>query len=122
MPITYRIDQSLGVVFTTAEGELKKEEALAHQEALNTDGDFDPSYNQIVDVRKTTNIDFSASDLLRFYVTKGFSKESRRAIVVGDQETSAGKQLLAQIVTDFGLDRMKVFSDLETACVWLAER
>ncbi len=122
MSITYRIDQSLGVVFTTAEGELKKEEALAHQEALSTDGDFDPSYNQIVDVRKTTNIDFSASDLLRFYVTEGFSKESRRAIVVGDQEASAGKQLLAQIVTDFALDRIKVFSDLETACAWLAER
>ena len=51
MSASYQIDKSLGLIFTTAQGVLTGQDILTHRQRLLDDPDFDPSYNQIIDLR-----------------------------------------------------------------------
>ena len=119
MPVTYQIDKSLQLVLTTAYGVITEEDTLAHQRTLLQDPEFEPTFNQLVDMRRATEIVVSASAVLRLYVTELFAEGTRRAIVFSEQESTPGTAEFSQIVRDFGRSDIRVFNDLEEARGWL---
>jgi len=56
-------------------------DALAHQEKLRKDQDFDPSFSQIMDLTQVIEFALEANDIRRIAQTTIFSRESRRAII-----------------------------------------
>ena len=51
MPVTYRIDKALHVVYVRWEGSVPIEEAIAHDDQLRADPDFAPDMAEISDAR-----------------------------------------------------------------------
>jgi hypothetical protein len=49
MPIFYKIDKDRKLVLSTGSGFVTKMEALAHQDQVLNDPDFDPSFSQLAD-------------------------------------------------------------------------
>ena len=82
MPAKYRIDKSLGVVFTTVRGVFTGQDVLTHGQRLLDDPDFDPSYNHLIDLRDVIEIGISPHEMESITTHKHiFSQKSRRAIV-----------------------------------------
>ena len=59
MPLSYRIDKSLGVVFIASEGVVTAQEITDHQQALLQDPDFNPSFKVLLDWTEVTSLDAS---------------------------------------------------------------
>ena len=45
MPITYRIDRTRRIVFTSIEGQIALKDCLAYYEQLRSDRGFDPNFH-----------------------------------------------------------------------------
>ncbi len=81
MPASYRIDKSLGLVFTTGQSVLTGQGILTHRQKLRDDPNFDPSYDQLIDLRNVIKFEVSATEMPRIAVHYIFGEKSRRAIV-----------------------------------------
>ncbi len=120
MPINSQIDRSLGVVFTTFQGVVTKEDAVALVERLRTDPAFQPSFNQLVDTRGATRYDLSANDIRTVYSNSAFDEKSRRAMVA-DEDYIFGLHRMYQTLreTHEKPDQIMVFRDMAEARRWL---
>ncbi len=120
MPINYQIDSSLGVVFTTFEGVVTREDALALVERLRTDPAFQPSFNQLVDTRGATRYDLSANDIQMVYSDSAFGEKSRRAMVA-DEDYIFGMHRMYQLLREAHEKpgQIQVFRDMTEARRWL---
>lgn len=118
MPVTFRIDKTLHIVFTRAEGVLTALEISDHQQALLQDPDFDPSFDQLIDGTEITAVGISTAEIRRLASTKMFGEGSRRAFVV-PRPAIYGVFRMAQILRDAEPDSNKIFRDMEEAKKWL---
>jgi hypothetical protein len=57
MPFSYKIDKKRKLMMSTASGVITMAEALAHQEELSKDAEFDPSFGQLVDAAQVTGVE-----------------------------------------------------------------
>jgi hypothetical protein len=57
-------------------------DALAHQQRLSEDPDFDPSFLQLLDMTDVTELNFDTADVRKMAQATIFSPSSRRAFVV----------------------------------------
>jgi hypothetical protein len=120
MPFNSVIDAKRRLVVTTGTGDLTGDEGLACCLQLKKRADFDPTFNQLLDLTGATRFD-ATSDQLRRMAGEGlFSRSSRRAIVTSNP-------------TIFGLARMfetyrsnspagehiMVFREMREALEWL---
>ena len=119
MTASYRIDTSLGVVFTTADGVLTAEDVERHRETLRQDPDFDPGFNQLIDLRDVVEFGISAGDIAKVSRNqKLFGKGSRRAIVTAT-DLSFGLARMFEMHTDVDSGEVRVFRDVAEARRWL---
>ena len=119
MPICYKIDKDRKLVLSTGSGFVTKMEALAHQDQVLNDPDFDPSFSQLADFAQLTNTDIGMSDLGTFAQRDAFSISSRRAIIVsGDIAYGFAKifELYRQLAGAHGI---RVFRTSDEAWNWL---
>src|SRR5271155_1221991 len=87
MPAFYKIDKAHKVVLSTASGVFDLAMALAHQDQLLRDPDFDPSYSQLLDYTHVTRLDIDADDIRKLAERSVFWPCARRAFLVsGDLE------------------------------------
>jgi hypothetical protein len=123
MPATYQIDTKRRLVITTALDPLTLADALAHQERLLKDPDFDPRFSQIMDLTRVNFSGFEADDIRKVAERNVFSSESRRAIVVSSTLVYGfGRmfEILREIAGEKGL---RVFRNMDEAVDWiLSER
>jgi hypothetical protein len=82
MPVFYKIDKERRVVLSSGSGTLTLADAKVHQERLENDPDFDPSFSQIADFTQFTQFDLSSNDIRQMAERSLFSPESRRAFIV----------------------------------------
>src|SRR5260370_379170 len=80
VPTAYEINKQRRLVISTGLEPLTLADALAHQDKLARDPDFDPSFSQILDLTRVTLINLQANDIRRLAQKTIFSPESRRAI------------------------------------------
>ena len=120
MPIISRIDSSLGVVFTTFEGVVVKDDILAGLHGFNVDPAFQPSFDHLVDTRGTTRLDLSSDDVRAVSMHSAFNEKSRRAIVA-ENRAIFGMSRMYQILRETyeKPDEVRVFSDVGEARRWL---
>ncbi len=118
MPVTYRIDKSRRIVFTTAYGRVEEAEVLAHQDKLRRDPDFDPSFAQLFDTHGVTSVQVSTAAIRRLAQRNPFGAGARRAFIMPTDELY-GLGRMFQILTEDSGHEVHIFRDEALARSWL---
>ncbi len=118
MAVSYRIDKSLGLIFTTPQGMFTGQDMLTHIKRLTEDPDFDPSYNQLVDLRAVIEFAMSAAELQVITGYRLFNEKSRRAIVA-DKDITFGMARMYEVFREDAPEEIKLFRDMAEARRWL---
>jgi hypothetical protein len=122
MPATYEIDKQRRLVISTAWEHFTVADALAHQDKLLKDPDFDPSFSQLMDFTQVTQIDLEASDVRRLAERTVFSANSRRAIVAASDLAYGLSRMFEMLRENAGENGIRVFRDLDEAVDWLLSK
>ncbi len=118
MPISYQIDKSLGLVFTTAQGALTRQDMLTYFQGLREDPDFNPSYDNLTDLRDLIEHPMSTGDIETISHYHVFNQESRGAIVA-EKDVSFGIVRMYEMLREAEPDQIMVFRDMAEARRWL---
>ncbi len=120
MPIISQIDSSLGVVFSTFQGVVTKEDLWAQVHSFIEDPAFQPSFDHLIDTRGTTRIDVSSEDFGALAKHSAFNEMSRRA-VVAEKDIMFGVARMYQQLREVRdkPDQVRVFRTMEEARHWL---
>jgi hypothetical protein len=122
MPAFYKIDKENRLVMSTASGTLSLADGLAHQEKLQRDPDFDPSYAQLLDFSHVTKLEISSEDVRTLAQASIFSPASRRALLVSG-DTAYGLARMFEILRETAGDTgVEVFRNLDEALDWVLAR
>jgi len=120
MPVRYAINKEQQLVVTTGSGHLTFAEAVAHQDQLLNDPDFNAEFNQLIDLTAVTSLDISVAEAKMIALRKLFSSRSRRACVSGNPSIfGMGRMMkvyheMAEVVS-----LVHIFYDLPSALKWL---
>jgi hypothetical protein len=119
MPFSYKIDKERKLVMSTGYGVFTPDDALAHQERLRKDPDFDPSFCQLMDFTHVTKLDLRAEDVRRLAQASIFAHDSRRAILVTN-DTAFGLARMFEILrATLGEKGIQAFRNLDDALDWV---
>ena len=115
MPADYKIDKSRRMVFSKAYGNLTDQDVFKHQDKLRNDPDFDPSFSQLVDCIKITQIDGLTNEALYVLAERDpFALGSRRAFVA-PHNPEYNVFRIHEILTTVHPDVVLVFKDMAEA-------
>ena len=118
MPASYRIDVSLGLVFSTAQGVLTNDDILVHQAALRDDVNFDPAFSELYDFRSVTKFELSAEQIQAIAGRPIYGTGSRAALVAPD-DLVYGLLRMFQTMAEGGHGNIQIFRDMDDARSWL---
>ncbi len=122
MPITYSIDEDLGVVFTTASDVLTEDELLEHKRKMIADPKFKPGFVELSDVRFISDLAISASGLEKFVAQDDSDAERLRgfklAIVVSGA-LEFGMGAMYEMMSLKNNRDVRIFRELSLAKDWL---
>lgn len=115
MPIGYRIDEDLEVVFVRIEGLLAECELTAVSAALRADRRFHPDWPSLTDARQEVGVELRPS-FLRDYESP-FDPYARRAVLVAGNVSVGMRRLYEAVATTPGV--LTVTRDVARALEWL---
>jgi len=120
MPLRYVIDKERLLVHTTGWDRLSFAQSKSYQDQLLNDPDFDPEFNQLVDLTALTGLGMSAEETKLLASRSGFSLTSRRAFVAPDPSVY-GMSRLFETYNEMSNtpSQIRVFYDLPSALKWL---
>jgi hypothetical protein len=118
MPASYRIDKSLGLVLSTAQGVLTGQDILTHRRRLREDPDIDPNYNQLIDLRDVIDFSVSTAEMRMIATDYIFGENSHRAIVA-EKAHNFGMARMYVLFSEALPDQMMVYRDMAEARRWL---
>jgi hypothetical protein len=119
MPAFYNIDQERRLVISTASGVFTMSDALAHQQKLRADPDFDPSFSQLQDYTHITGMELTPDDIRRLAQNSVFSPDSRRAILV-TSDVAFGLARMFEVLREYAGEKgIQVFRNLDDALDWV---
>lgn len=120
MPFTYVVYKDRSLVISTGSDRVTWEEIRIRQDQTKTDPDFNPEFNQIVDLRAVTGIDMTSEQARGLAQRMIFSSTSKRAFVAGEPAVF-GMGRMWQILSELSgnQSRIRIFSDLSSALEWL---
>ena len=82
MPSTLTIHPERRLVYTAFYGELREDEFMQHAETIRTHPRFDPSYNEVVDLRGVTELHASTDMVLKLAQRESlFYRESKHVVI-----------------------------------------
>lgn len=122
MPAFYKIDRENRLVMTTASGTVTFADALAHQEKLRRDPDFDPSFSQLLDVSFVTRLEITSEHVRLLAQSSSFSQDSRRAVLVSNDTAYGLARMFEMLRESAGDTGIEVFRSLEEALDWVLAR
>ena len=118
MPTTYRIDGSLRIVFTNAEGNLSAADLQGLQEGVRGDPEFDPTFRNLVDLRAVKKVTIAGEEMNKLARSSPFAAGVRRAIVA-PSESVFGMSRMYQMMGGDSADEVSVFRGMAEAMEWL---
>jgi len=122
MGISYRIDENLGLVFSTASGDLTDEDLINHKRELCSDPAFKPGMVEISDVRNIEKLEVTTEGVRRMAALDKQHADKLRgyklAILVRADEVF-GMARMYQAMTEENLELVQVFRDRAEAMKWL---
>lgn len=119
MPAFYKIDKEHRVVLSTASGVFDLAAALAHQDQLLADPDFDPSYSQLLDYSHVTDVRIDANDIRKLAERSVFWPCSRRAMYVTRDIEYGFARMFEMLRENAGEKGIRVFRNLDDALAWI---
>jgi len=120
VPIRYVIYKDLRLVVSIGYGRMAYAEIKAHQDALLADPEFDPGFNQLIDMRGVATLDISIDEAKLAANRKLFSPGSRRAFLATSPSVfGMGRLLETYHEMSASPSRASVFYDLSSALEWL---
>ena len=119
MPAFYKIDKEHRVVLSTASGVFDLAAALAHQDQLLADPDFDPSYSQLLDYSHVTDVRIDTNDVRKLAERSVFWPCSRRAIYVTRDIEYGFARMFEMLRENAGEKGIRVFRNLDEALTWI---
>ena len=120
MSFSYVVYKERRLVVSVGSGLVTWEEIRARQDETKTDPNFDPTFNQIVDLRSATGIQMSGDQARMLASRQVFSSDSRRAFVATNPSIF-GMGRMWEIYSEFSKrpSQIRVFADLASALKWL---
>ena len=119
MPAFYKIDKEHRVVLSTASGVFDLAAALAHQDQLLADPDFDPTYSQLLDYSHVTDVRIDANDVRKLAERSVFWPCSRRAMYVTRDIEYGFARMFELLRENAGEKGIRVFRSLDDALTWI---
>jgi hypothetical protein len=119
MPAFYKILKERRLVLSTASGVFALTDALAHQNQILTDLDFDPRYAQLLDFTHVTKIELSTKDVHKLAERAIFWPTSCRAILMTSDFGSGLARLFKMLRENAGEKGIRIFRDLDDALEWI---
>jgi hypothetical protein len=119
MPAYFRIEKDRRLVMSTLSGVFTLADGLAHQEKLLKDLDFDPKYSQLVDCVHVTKVAIVPTDVRRLAQRAIFSPDSRRAILVSDDQVFGFARMFVTFREALGETGLRIYRDLDEALYWV---
>jgi hypothetical protein len=120
MPASYRLDPARRLVLTHSSGVLTDREVRDVYEAIRKDPAFEPTFQQLCDLRDVTEITATVETLRDLARSHIFAAGTRRAFVVA-RDVDYGMSRLFQAYALEGAV-LEVFRDIEKAEMWLGLR
>jgi len=120
MPARYFISKEHRLLVSIGWGRLTFPDFKSQQESYLTDPDFDPSFDQLVDVSQVTSLDISIEEAKTIARRAIFLPTSRRAVVATDPLVfGVGRMMDTYHSLATGREQVGVFRDRESAMRWL---
>ena len=120
MPFSYVVYRENRLVISTGSDLVTWEEIKTRQDQTKTDPDFNPEFNQIVDLRSVTGFDMTSSQTRQLARRMIFSLTSKRAFVARNPAVF-GVGRMWEIFSEMSDNpsQIRVFYDLPSALKWL---
>ena len=106
-------------MMSTGAGVFTMTDALAHQENLLKNSDFESNFSQLWDLTHVTEVDLTSEDLRRLSQRSIFSRDSRRAILVNADLVFGLARMFEAFRENFGEAGIRVFRNLLDALEWV---
>jgi len=120
MPARYDIDKGLRLIVTTGEGILTFADIKAHQEGLLADRDFDPGFNQLIDLTTVTELSLSIEEAKTIARRSVLSATSRRAVIANEKSVYGMFRLMQAYHEGIkSASRIGIFYERNEALRWL---
>ena len=119
MPYSCRIDAARRLVICVGEGVLTQQDVFAEQPRVQASPDFDPSFDQLIDLSGTAELDFTYASMSDVATTTVFNPGIRRAIVA-QTPIQYGIARMFQALSERNNDAVAIFRDVVDAEAWLA--
>jgi hypothetical protein len=120
MPFSYVVCSEHRLVISTGSDLVTWEEIKTRQDQTKTDPDFNPEFDQIVDLRAVTGFDMTTDHARLLARRMIFSVTSKRAFVAASPAVF-GMGRMWEILTEMSdtPSQIRVFYDLPSALKWL---
>jgi hypothetical protein len=120
MPFSYVVYKDRNLVISTGSDRVTWREIKARQDQTKIDPDFNPEFNQIVDLRAVTGFDMTSQEAGALASRMIFSSTSKRAFIAAEPAVF-GVGRMWQIFTELSDNpsQIRVFYDLPSALKWL---
>jgi hypothetical protein len=117
LPVRHVIDKEHRLVLTIGEGCMTFDETKRHQDTLLSDPDFDPKFDQLIDVTTATRFELSPDEAKELANRPIVSPTSRRAFVASQPAIYGWGRFMEIYHADRAL--VRVFYDRDEALTWL---
>ena len=120
MPLSYVVYREHCLVIITGSGRVTWEEIKESQDHIKTDPDFNPEFNEIVDLRAVTGLDMTNEHAQVLARRMLFSFTSKRAFVAANPAVF-GVARTWEIFADMSDNpsQIRLFNDLSSVLKWL---
>jgi hypothetical protein len=120
MPLSYAVYREHCLVIITGSGRVTWDEIKERQDQIKSDPDFNPEFNEIVDLRAVTALDMSSEHAQVLARRMLFSFASKRAFVAADPVVFGVARTWENFthISD-NPSQIRLFNDLPSALKWL---
>ena len=118
LPATYEIDHQRRLITSRLWGPVTDREVFEHNEKLRSDPQFDPTYQQLVDLTGVSEIVVSTSMINETSLDQFFEPGTRRAMIAVDDAVFGMARMFALRAESVG-QTIEVFRDGKQARDWL---
>lgn len=121
MPFSYVVYKEQRLVISTGSERVSHAEIKERQDQTASDPDFDPEFDQIVDLTEVTDFEMSIDEFTALARRKVFASRSRRAFVASTPHVFGMGRLWEahSALSDDDPSKIQVFYDFPSALKWL---
>jgi hypothetical protein len=125
MPVSYQIDEALGLVLTTATGVLTDTDILQHKARVVADPRWKPGMRELADARSIDRFEVTTAGVRQMTALdehNAAALESYALAIVVGHDAAYGMARMYQMLTEHTIPHVRVFRDMDEAKRWIAAR